>query len=248
MIPPRICLKVFLCITLLLLTRNKGNSQERIITAGFQYKPLFSGGFFNTGTVSVIQNKVNFSIAPNVGFCGGMVIRRGFASQLSLETGINFTKRNYQLTIADADSTFNGTSSFSITAYEIPLEGLVFIKLGEKLFMDAAAGISLSFFPSDIYTFDTYFKHYSSRKSWIQPNLLANIGYEYRTDRSGYFYIGASYLLPFFNIYNSKIEYDGNVKRETVSTKLSGNYLSIDFRYFFHAPPMKKKKVKKNQE
>lgn len=243
----RIFIRILVGIFFLLFVGTKGKAQERVITAGFQYKPLFPGGFFNTGTKSVIQNNVNFTIRPEGGFCGGMVIRRGFTSQLSLETGINFTKRNYQLAIADADSAFSGTSAFSIIAYEIPFEGLVFIRLGEKIFMDAAGGVSFSFFPSDIFTFDDYYKHSSKRISWIQPNLLANLGYEYRTEKNGYFYLGASYHLPFFNIYTSKILYESNATRETVSTKLSGNYLSIDFRYFFHEVPMKKKKKLKKE-
>ena len=225
---------------LLLLLSANIYAQENIITAGFQYKPIFPSQFFNKGS-EITQNNINFSVQPTYGFCGGMSIRRGFTPLISVESGINYVKRRYQLSIIDGS--FKGTSEFTIVGYEIPFLGLIFIRLGEKVFMDAGLGASLDMFPSSvIYTSDTYYSHFSYRKNWILAGLLANLGYEFRTEKNGYFYLGASYHLPFTDIYNTSIKYEGNNNIETIKTKLQGSYLTLDLRYFFHAEAIKKSK------
>lgn len=218
------------------------SAQEKVVTVGFQYKPIFSSAFFKTGPIDIEQNNVNFNISPQSGYCFGMVIRKGITSQISIETAINYIKRNYELSISEGS--FKGESDFSIIGYEIPFQGLVFIRLSEHIYMDAATGISMDFFPSDIFTQDiSYFKNKGYRTSWVIPSLIANIGWEYRTPKSGYFYLGASYHRPFTNIYTSEVTYLPT--NEIIVSKLSGNYMTVDLRYFFHEKPVQKKKKKK---
>ncbi|MBI3503121.1 MAG: hypothetical protein HY063_15145 [Bacteroidetes bacterium] len=217
-------------------------SQENIFTAGFQYKPIFPSAFFSTATNSVSQNGIDFSISQKFGYCAGMVLRRGITKRFSFETGINYVKRNYSLSITD--TTFTGNSDFAIIGYEIPLQGLIFIQLGKKLYMNSSAGISWDMYPSNVKTADSYFNHYAARHFLFQSSVLANVGYEFRTVKSGYFYIGGSYHLPFSYFYLSAIEY--TPQKEITHMKLRGNYLTLDFRYFFHEDPLKPKKKKKS--
>jgi hypothetical protein len=79
------------------------------------------------------------------------------------------------------------------------------------------------------------------RKNVFQPAVIANLGWEWRTVKSGYFYIGASFHAPFSYEYVTRIRYEeGQVTEEFYNT-LSGSYLTIDFRYFFHEEPAKNK-------
>src|ERR1051326_7726196 len=179
-------------------------SQENIFTAGFQYKPIFPSAFFSTGTNTVSQNSANFSVSQKYGYCAGMILRRGITKRFSFETGINYVKRNYSLNITNTN--FSGNYHFTIIGYEVPLQMLIFIRLGERLYMNAASGISLDISPSTIFTFNDYYKHFAERHSEFQGSVLANLGYEYRTEKSGYFYLGASYHLPFTYFYQSSFE------------------------------------------
>src|ERR1039458_5161463 len=90
-------------------------SQENIYTVGFQIKPMLISSFFNTGKGEVIQRNADFSILQRSGFCAGMLIRRGFTKRFSMEFGINYVKRNYELTIKD--SLFVDKSHFTIIGY-----------------------------------------------------------------------------------------------------------------------------------
>jgi len=231
----------------LLISSSTVSAQEKVITAGIQFKPIFSSNFFNTGPENDSENNVQFTITPKSGYCIGMVIRRGITNIISFESGINYVKRNFAIEVSDPDSSYKGDSDFGIVGYEIPVQGLVFIQLSDQIFMDVALGASLDFYPSDIKTSGNRYEHYSARQSWFSPAVLANLGWEYRTEKSGYFYLGASFHRPFSNSFTSIIQYQNREKPYPEGRMdLQGNYLTFDLRYFFHSDPEKrKKKIKK---
>ena len=215
-------------------------AQQNIITVGIQYKPVFTVDFLNTKAETVSQNAVNFSIGLNSGFAAGMVIRRGITDRYSIEGGINYVKRTYEMKVSEGN--VSERSQFRIIGYEIPLSGLVYIQLSEKFYMNASLGIAADMFASDVTTAGTFVKMYSLRKSVINAGVIANLGWEFRTDKSGYFYLGASYHNPFSDIYRTRMEYDNNATHEAVEVPLSGTYFTLDVRYFFPEEPIKKYK------
>lgn len=220
-------------------------SQKQITTFGLQFKPIISSEIINTGVQTNVVDGISFSIEPNQGYSFGMVVRKGFTKQLSLETGINFSRRNYNLSIRNDSNNFNGESDFSYVIYDIPILGLVYVQLGKDTYLNTAFGASLNFLPSDWDSFDFYFEHFSERRSWFVPSLLANIGFEYRTYDKGYFYLGFSYHRPFTHISRAGVLYkEDRVELARSFFDISGNYLTIDLRYFFHEPPEYRRKKK----
>jgi hypothetical protein len=239
-------LRVFGLATFLLLSAAGSRAQERILTVGLQVKPIFASGLLKTGREQIIQDSVTFDIALRSGLSLGMIVRKGLSDLLSLEAGINYTKRKYDLTITDPGADFRGESNFRIISYEIPTSLLVYIRLGEQTYMNASLGHSLNIFASDILTYDTtYFVQYAVYNTRFRSAILANLGVEFRTEKSGYFYVGATYQRPFGDIYSSHTQYHGNGKKVDVYTGISGSYLTLDLRYFFHEDPQKKTKTKK---
>lgn len=221
-------------------------AQQNIITVGIQYKPVFTIDFLNTGGENVIQNGVDFSIGLHSGFAAGMVIRRGITDTYSIEGGINYVKRKYAAKVMDG--IFSEETTYSIIGYEIPLSGLVYIRLSENFYMNASLGVAADMFASNLQTFSTYFETFSLRKSVITAGVIANLGWELRTEKSGYFYLGASYHNPFSDIYLTRIEYDNNNKQEAVEIPSTGTYLTLDLRYFFREDPVKKKRKSEPEE
>ena len=217
-------------------------SQERVTTFGIQVKPIIPIGFMDTGEQKFDVNNVDFILTPRIGMNFGMVIRKGFTKSLSLETGINFLQRNYDLTITDVDSNFSGASSFKLVNYELPVLGLVYVRLGEMMYMNVAGGMSFDIYPSELRTGGAYFDNLLLRNEWLNISLLANVGWEYRTRKSGYIYFGASLHRPFSNIFKELILYEQYDKKENAIFNLSGNYITVDLRYFFHEDKEKKKK------
>ena len=224
-------------------------AQESKTTFGFCIKPIFPNSFFRTGPINFSNNNIQYGIKQFSGFSGGGLIRRTINSRLTLETGLLFVKRNYKLSIQD--SSFVGETDFKIVGYEIPISANIFIQLGKKLYMTTALGASIDIFPSDISTYnanDKYFLMYSARTHKVNTGVLANVGMEYRTKKSGILYFGFNYHRSFSSVYTTYIEYypERNYAIPPTSkakATLQGDYIAIDIRYYFHDDAKKKTKL-----
>jgi hypothetical protein len=240
-------MKKLLLICAFLLLILSGYAQERVSTVGLQFKPLFSSRFFGTGPQTLTQQSFTYEIQPRFGYVLGAVIRKGYTNTLSLEFGLNYAVRNYNL--AAFNNGIGSSDRLKIVGYEIPVSQLIFIRLSEYIYMNASAGICLNMFPSDVFEESENFLAYAGRNSIVTPSLLANLGFEYRTPKSGYFYFGTSLNRPFSDIFDIAIDYSANnFILNTGITSLRGSYLSIDLRYFFAEDPEKKSSKKKRNE
>lgn len=233
-------MKKLIFIFFLGLFTSEGFSQEKVTTVGIQVKPIFTSKFFGTGPEEISQNGFNYTISQNTGFSGGLVIRKGYTKTLSIEFGINYSRRKITM-----ESLYNGQSSVAqmrIVGYEIPVSQLVFIRLSEKIYMNVSAGLCINMFPSDVQSTNEVLYAIGGRKLIFNPSLIANVGFEYRTKDKGFFYLGTSLNRPFSPIYGLGIDYviNNNIVNSAI-TNLQGTYLTIDFRYFFHEDPERKK-------
>lgn len=225
-------------------------AQENVTTFGFTVKPIFSSKYFRTGAKNFDNNNVSFTIEQRSGFSAGAVIRKGLTKTFSLETGISYTKRLYGLSITD--SNYSDKSDFKIIGYQIPIQALVFIRLSRTVWMNAALGPALEIFPSDVQSFNDRFLHEAvrnNRPGVFNAGLNANIGWEWRTAKSGYIYIGSSYHRSFTDLYESSVAYWRQPDKPTPyalgKQALAGDYFTIDLRYYFHENPERKKPKKK---
>ncbi len=194
------------------------SAQEKVLTAGIQFRPFFSSKFFKTGPQTKDSSNVSFTVTPKGGYSAGGIIRYGINNTLSFETGINFIKRPHDISLVkmiDGNTVNTANTGFSAISYEIPANMLVFIQLTEKLFMDVSLGVSLDFYPSNLNTRGENFNHYSIRKNCMFPAVNASLGYEWRTAKSGYFYIGSSYHNPLNDIFITTLGYYENGMYQT---------------------------------
>ncbi len=267
---------ILMCVTGL-LGRAQDNENTQILTAGVEFRPIFPVDFLKTADQTVANDEFSILVSPKFSFSAGMVIRYGFHERFALETGLSFVQRNYNLTI-EKDATpgispdpgspaYKSETDFTIIGYEHPVKLLVFVQLSEHIFMNAAAGLQLTFFPSDIFTSDEnssgtdqHFKHSSLRlgfdgkpgnDGFIHGGAIANLGFEYRTKKAGFFYLGGTYHIPFADVYSSKFGYfEDGYRSAAQEVRLNGSYLTFDVRYFFHSKPLvaKERKKKKKKE
>jgi len=234
--------KLFGFISLFLLSYSICFAQNRITTLGIQFKPIFPVGFLGTGkqTAYPDSSDVKFNLSLKGGYNFGMVIRKGFSDLLAMEVGINYVKRKYQLDIIDDD--YLESSTFRIIGYEIPASLLVYIRLGENIFMNASLGASADMYASNVESNNENHYTITVRNHTFQAAVVANLGWEYRTGGAGYFYIGSSLHRPFDYELTTKAHYTRNSQDLDAYQPLSGSYLTIDLRYYFHEDPKKKKR------
>lgn len=218
--------------------------QAGVTTFGIQLKPVIPFPFFEPHT-DFERPSVRASLDLTGGLAFGMVVRTGLTKSLSLETGINQIVRRYDFALANDTNGYTDAAKLRYVGYEVPLLLMVYIRLGEKSWMNNALGFSLDMYPSDAQKVVEYGQAYLFRRNWAQLGVVGNIGVEYRTERSGYFYLGATYHRPFNDMAQADVTwFDRNFRPYRMTQLLDGSYLTVDLRYFFHEDPAKARKRK----
>jgi hypothetical protein len=172
-----------------------------------------------------------------------MVLRHKINKTFSIESGLNYTQRNYKLTIINNTQNINDFTSFGMRSYELPIQFLTYVRASEFWYFNVAFGISHNVLASDIFSYGEKTKSYfqnTYRKSGGYRALLANIGMEYRTEGKGCYYIGASLHRAWTEISRIYPEYDDNLNifndedfDDKFFLEILGNFITIDCRYFF---------------
>lgn len=242
-------MKCNVVLLILMAVASLAVAQEGVTTLGIQFKPMFPSSFFGSGAYSASSENLNVTFNPERGFAFGMVVRHGISKNWSFESGINFVQRNYRIDFNYQRVDELQQVDFRFVGYEIPFQGLLYVRLGNQWWMNAAAGVSLDMYPSNVIsqrevfqdTVAFNFVQRSYRSRWVQVAALANLGFEYRSRKSGYFYFGASYHRPFGPIGITEAFVQSKIENAGLFYDLIGTYLTADFRYFFHEDPARRK-------
>lgn len=179
------------------------------------------------------------SFKQKLGYSTGIAIRHQFSKVFSLETAINFVKRNYDFNYESVDSGYSATSDVSFIGYDIPINGLVYVRIAEQWYMNASAGLNFGFYPTSVQSFNddantkVIFKQITAPTRRIQLGLNINYGFEYRVKSVGDFYLGASYVLPFSDIAVNQMTWVLDGTDLWVRERVNGSFLTLDFKYFF---------------
>jgi len=244
---------IFLFCLVVLSGKSFGqNSSANEFRFGFQLRPIIPNAYLNTDVETATSPNFSYSAKSNVGISFGSIIRKPIGKFWNLETGLNYVKRSYSLNFDLNDSVqVSSEQNMTFIAYEIPIQALIYVRLGKAWYMNASAGISLDFFPSETETFSsekvdsTYydFSQKTFRIKWSALAAQSNLGFEYRTEKQGYYYIGASFHRPFGRIAGSQGLVESTSGSDRLWLSLSGSYFSIDLKYFLYDKYKTKKAV-----
>ena len=102
--------------------------------------------------------------------------------------------------------------------------------------MNTSGGLGIDWYASSVISNgeNGLIQHVSLKKYWMHFSVLANVGFEYRTEEIGRFYLGASFVNPLKSITSTTVKYNYiDAKFQRYETELNGTYITIDLRYFF---------------
>lgn len=222
-------------------------SQEEVVPSyfGLQVKPLIPSNFGGNKQLKMQGDNYVLDLQQTLGYSFGGTIRKGVTKLIAFESGLNFTQRNFTTSMSLTDTNIAVTDKLSFISYEVPLNGLIYIQLGKQFYMNTSMGLALRFSPTDIKKITETggihsFINYGLYRSKIGFNLNGNVGFEFRTQKAGIFYLGGSICVPFKSIL--VLESIHATSQQTYQTRLignvAGNYLGLDLKYFF--PTIKK--------
>ena len=209
-------------------------------TFGWQYKPIIPAAYFNSTGVIQGSESYDFNLIPKYSNSFGMVVRHEINVTFSIELGLNYTQRNFNLAINNSDLNLDDVTDFGMRSYELPIQLLAYVQTSEYWYVNVAFGISHNVLASDIFSYGEESKNYfqnTYRKNGGYQALLANIGVEYRSQEKGRYYFGTSLHRPWEAIGRVFPEYDDKTnifnKDKKFSLDLLGNFVTFDLRYFF---------------
>lgn len=233
-------LRLFLLpLAMLCMAGNLVHGQVGVTTFGLQVKPVIPFSFFEPVT-TLQREHVTSTLSLNGGMALGMLVRTGISKSISLEVGLDQITRRYNFNLQNDTNGYNAGGELRFVGYEMPVVCLVYIRLGERTWMNNALGASMDFYPGDAQKDLDYAQAYYFRRNWAQVGVVGNIGVEYRTLKSGYFYLGATFHRPFGAMAQADVTWLDKYRSYQpykMTTLLSGSYLTVDLRYFFHEDP-----------
>jgi len=209
---------------------------------GLVASPVFPSGFLGSKTTvfSDTTQTMTTTFSQTTGFMFGASVRIGLTKLISLETGLTQIRRNFHVGMSIPDSSIQSQKTFSFVSYDLPLNALIYVQMTENVFMNASLGMSIAHYPSDIRdTIQPGGKDFlvqegrRTKRTYFAVN--AGIGFEYRTLKSGTFYIGGGGKIPLM-----PIMFGVGILKEAGSSKhllsyepVDGSFLSLDLRYYF---------------
>lgn len=235
---------ILLFLFLIAFTAFGQKKRERVPSYfGIQIRPIFPTQFIGSSTTSFQQNEgesvlYSSTIKQKMGFSFGGTVRAGLTKLIAIETGINFYQRNFGIDMEIPDSSIMATNDIRFVSYDIPLNALFYIKLAEKWYMNASIGVAVNFKPTDVAVVtkpggDNEFQHIGVAQKKFGFDFNANVGFEFRTEKNGFFYLGGSANVPFKPLFDMILNYSNQGYESQVIEPVDGSYLSVDFKYFF---------------
>jgi hypothetical protein len=205
---------------------------------GIRVCPVFPTRFIGEPITTLSKDTYTTNIKQTMGYSFGGTVRAGVTKLIAIESGINFTQRNFKIDMAIPDSSIFAKNDLSFISYDIPVNGLVYVQMTEKIFMNASLGVAINFKPTDVGVLTlpggSYsFTHTGRVLHKFGFDLNANFGFEYRTEKNGFFYLGGSGRVPFAPVFTMVTQYKYQGNKTTIYGDIDGSFLSIDFKYFF---------------
>ena len=226
---------LFICISLL------GHSQSNRVPSyfGIHYQSIIPNNLTGQKTLSLNNESFSSQITQNIGYSLGATVRFGITELIAFETGINFAKRNFGINMELPDSNMYVSDAASFIEYNIPLNCLIYIKMTKEWYTNASLGLCVNYKPSSIgrqinpggyhsFIYDGYVDF----RNKIGVDFNGNIGFEYRSKKSGFFYLGGSVRIPFAPLLIMLTKYKYQGYDLTSSDYVNGSYLSIDLKYY----------------
>lgn len=214
---------------------------------GLQIKPLIPLEIVGDKSFIIQDGNFRSKISPTLGYSYGGIVRVGLTELLALETGINYTKRNFRADYTVIDSNLTAKDNIGYISFDVPLNLLVFVKLGKETFMNVAGGMSMNYNPSNVrspLTPDEFKKDVfifeGKRYNYFDFNVNAEVGFEYRTPKSGMFYLGMSGRIPFSPTLEIAAEYRYDTFHSVARGIVEGATFAFNLKYFFHNVTHKK--------
>jgi hypothetical protein len=206
---------------------------------GFQARMIVPSNMVGPNSLTLTKDYFTTTIEQKTGYAFGGVVRLGLSELISIETGLNYIQRFYGFTMQRTDSNIVSTNTMRFIHYDIPVSAVINVKLTKSIFANALLGVALQNKPSSVGIIDNpkgkhEFFHMGlvDIHKKISFDLMTGAGFEYRTKKSGVFYLGGSARIAMAPVFQLVAKYQYVNEERLTFGNVNGSYISVDLKYF----------------
>jgi len=206
---------------------------------GFQTRLIIPSNAIGPNALTLTKESFTTTIEQQVGYTFGGVVRLGLSELISIETGLNYVQRHFGITMSETDSAITAFGTMNFIQYDIPVSAVINVKLTKELFANASLGLALQNKPSSVGIItNPQGKHEFLHQGVVDIHkkisfdLISGVGFEYRTKKSGVFYVGGSARVAMSPVFLLVAKHRYINESEVVFGNVNGSYLSVDLKYF----------------
>ncbi|MBU2018728.1 MAG: hypothetical protein KJ941_03695 [Bacteroidetes bacterium] len=222
------------------LAQNSTEKREKYPTFfSIHGNAILPNTFQQSKTLTITDSLSSSTINQKVSRSFGAFLRQSYNDRFSIEAGLIYSIRNFNIDMEILDSNLNASTSLKFTTYDIPINGLVFLRLSQNIYANAGLGATVQYKPSAVAVITDVdgknaFAHVGLLTEKFAINLNGQFGMELRTQKNGFFYIGGSARVPFSNLFVFQSSYRHGSATTSNAAEFKAGYFAIDFRYYFH--------------
>lgn len=204
----------------------------------FNASAMLPNNFQESKTIVLEDSLTKSIVNQGVGRSLGAYLRRSYTDRFSIEFGVLYSSRNFTIDMEILDSNLKAKNNLKFTSYDIPLNGLIFLRLSKNIYGNAGMGATFQYRPSAVATLTKP----NDKNSFIHAGLLTDkfamyangqFGVELRTEKSGIIYLGGSARIPFSNLFIVTSSYQYGTAKTFNAAEVKAGYFAVDVRYFF---------------
>lgn len=206
---------------------------------GFHYRAILPMQQMQSGIQNFADSVLQCSIQPTNGYTFGGIVRYGLSDLISIETGLYYNQRNYLINATRTDSAISVDQRLRFVQFEVPIQGLIAIKLSKQIYANAALGASLLYKPSSVATYiNPYDKHEFRQVGLVDINdklgfdLRASAGFEFRDKKIGVFYLGGTAFIQLQPAFTFLSRYQYVNFKQAAAGPVNASGFGLDFKYF----------------
>lgn len=206
---------------------------------GFQSRMIIPSDAIGPNALTLTKESFTTTIEQQVGYTFGGVVRLGISELISIETGLNYVQRHFGITMSETDSAITAYGTMNFIQYDIPVSALINVKLSKEFFANASLGIALQNKPSSVGIItnprgkhEFFHQGVVDIHKKISFDLISSVGFEYRTKKSGVFYLGGSARVAMAPVFLLVTKHQYVNESKVAFGDVNGSYLSLDIKYF----------------